>query len=822
MLAKIPEPQKLLFWKHVAEDAPMMLKAPPETKLLIYREIAGDYDTFAGLNDEAMKALLKVAEKTDEVWKPTIKHLSVSTIKNPKKMAPYFKTMGTDKFDDVIEKLEKTAAGRKAQSKLLDELYSRGMFDKVGRILVNPITISSLLVGSIGSYPFEGFLREEALQSIDFAVLTAVGMNDLEGMRGLLDYKGRLLERSLWEKILATIPYVNVLASLEEYYTAAMKKLEQDEKLYTKMKGELEELPGFIIINCNKPAEIFKYGARTEFKIGEAFIPLTEDSTFTVRAKGYTPASIQVHLVPGITTTYEVEFGDEDLIQKEKEDGTIELNFDPASDVKIEEKEYENVTRINFVGPPGKYNMVIRAEGYNSKTPWFDLVEGENYSKSFTLLPEYVEPEKPGLQKVIISCNVPADIESFGTDTGFKTGEEFEWAIQTTTFTMSAPGYTSKSLVAEIKEKDVNQFEIILDLEEVPPAEPTTGTVIIEANVPADIYSAEGYTGFKTPHTFVLEPATYDFVLKFPGYYDESAKAFVKAGGEYPIKLILNEKPTTEPYIPAELTWIEPYTDSYYFTEPTDPVYGVPSVETYYPSKKATPYVPPAYVDTKSLILDIETTGAMPNDSRIISISCKDASREDSEIISFYGDDEEKMVREFMTWFNASGFQELIGYNVSFDFRFIVVKCMKYLIPAGPLMHIKIDDMMQRMKQIKNSFVFGYNKSGSLEDWMIYFWGLKKTMTFEQLLEAYAAGRIAEVVHYNRMDVAVTYQLWTILRTIDTSAEIEVEVSPGEGVGSTTDGEVRRIICPKCMSENFIMEGQTSYECQICHENINV
>jgi len=93
-------------------------------------------------------------------------------------------------------------------------------------------TIATIL----GSYPFAGFLREEAIQTLDIGIMTATKNKDVAELEHLIKTKEEILERTLWEKILGTIPIVNVVASLWDYFAATRAKLQTDKNVLAAMR----------------------------------------------------------------------------------------------------------------------------------------------------------------------------------------------------------------------------------------------------------------------------------------------------------------------------------------------------------------------------------------------------------------------------------------------------------------------------------------------------------------------------------------------------------------------------------------------------------
>ena len=109
----------------------------------------------------------------------------------------------------------------------------------------------------------------------------------------------------------------------------------------------------------------------------------------------------------------------------------------------------------------------------------------------------------------------------------------------------------------------------------------------------------------------------------------------------------------------------------------------------------------------KKCVIDIETNGD-PWTGRIISIGIMNV--ESKEITVFYDENEEKLLFRFLQFFNKNGFTEIIGYNITFDLRYILAKCMKYLLPANGFFKASNTDLMVLLKQINNHF--SYNRPG--------------------------------------------------------------------------------------------------------------
>lgn len=99
------------------------------------------------------------------------------------------------------------------------------------------IGAAGLLISAIGSYPFAGFIKEEALQTLSLGFNSAKDDLNIEGMRQSLELQKEILEGR--HKVLSKIPYANTWAELQSFYDAAQIKMEIDEQTFLQLIGEL-------------------------------------------------------------------------------------------------------------------------------------------------------------------------------------------------------------------------------------------------------------------------------------------------------------------------------------------------------------------------------------------------------------------------------------------------------------------------------------------------------------------------------------------------------------------------------------------------------
>ena len=95
------------------------------------------------------------------------------------------------------------------------------------------------IVAIIGSYPFAGFIVEEATQTLGFATKTFAEAGDAEGVQKAIQEQEELLNPKIWEWLIYSIPYVNAGQSLLKFFKAATVKLEADKSSAEKTKKVL-------------------------------------------------------------------------------------------------------------------------------------------------------------------------------------------------------------------------------------------------------------------------------------------------------------------------------------------------------------------------------------------------------------------------------------------------------------------------------------------------------------------------------------------------------------------------------------------------------
>ncbi|MFH1294774.1 MAG: ribonuclease H-like domain-containing protein [Candidatus Aenigmatarchaeota archaeon] len=158
----------------------------------------------------------------------------------------------------------------------------------------------------------------------------------------------------------------------------------------------------------------------------------------------------------------------------------------------------------------------------------------------------------------------------------------------------------------------------------------------------------------------------------------------------------------------------------------------------------------------KSCVIDIETEGIEPWKDRIICIGARSAS--EGKAVVFFDEDEETALRKFIAFYERGQFNEIIGYNVSFDLRFIFAKCLKYAIPAKALFGSAFTDVMDNVRAVRK--MYSYNKPGKLDDWLQFVFGIGKLEKGNSVKDLYDRREFTRIIQYNKQDVDMTFELW--------------------------------------------------------------
>ncbi len=98
---------------------------------------------------------------------------------------------------------------------------------------------AGLAVGAIGSYPFAGFIKEEAVQNLGMPIQSSIYNGDLESAKKQIEEIDNLINNK--ESILQKIPYANVLYELNNFFEAANKSNQQWKNVISLIENETQQ-----------------------------------------------------------------------------------------------------------------------------------------------------------------------------------------------------------------------------------------------------------------------------------------------------------------------------------------------------------------------------------------------------------------------------------------------------------------------------------------------------------------------------------------------------------------------------------------------------
>ena len=343
----------------------------------------------------------------------------------------------------------------------------------------------------------------------------------------------------------------------------------------------------------------------------------------------------------------------------------------------------------------------------------------------------------------------------------------------------------------------------------------------------AEVYIDGEFTWTTTPYTTLLPIGDHVFRIQKEGYYPLEIVAEIEDGdvAEIPftLELIPIEDKPVETYLPQTpyyktYTPAEPYTASIIST----PKEEIPALDfpLLYPEKKPwVPYEERAPELEKELLVNIETTGVKPWESRIYSIAVQDLSMPGSEPIVLINNSEENLIRDFLEIFNSINPEKLVGFKLIFDYRFIFTKMMNYRIQNKAFKDIALKDIKQIMDQVKEEFVYFPSKIGTLDDWGKMLLGKGKYGAQELMLRKYLAGDFDYVKQFQLRQLDLTKGLYDLSRFASSEALLPtpaLEIPQQNPVEQSFNPEpiqsLGQIQCPNCKS----FQSLDNEFCDIC------
>jgi len=141
----------------------------------------------------------------------------------------------------VVDKLFKKLGGRApTASRFAENTKSKRLTTSLHTKAGMSLGAASLAISAIGSYPFAGFIKEEALQTLGFGLSQAIDNDDFDGADLAIAEQKELLNPGTTQQIIGWIPYANVAKQVLNFFEAAAIKLSIDEKRLAKKRTAIE------------------------------------------------------------------------------------------------------------------------------------------------------------------------------------------------------------------------------------------------------------------------------------------------------------------------------------------------------------------------------------------------------------------------------------------------------------------------------------------------------------------------------------------------------------------------------------------------------
>ena len=127
-------------------------------------------------------------------------------------------------------------AGRAYQTNIKSKGLTKTLLQKAGFTNSAAVNLGVIL----GSYPFAGFIKEEAIQQLTFSAERSMAAGDIEGAEAALELAAEQVDYQNWEKVLFTIPYANVAKETLDFLQGGVVAIEHLMRRIQKKRGQIE------------------------------------------------------------------------------------------------------------------------------------------------------------------------------------------------------------------------------------------------------------------------------------------------------------------------------------------------------------------------------------------------------------------------------------------------------------------------------------------------------------------------------------------------------------------------------------------------------
>jgi hypothetical protein len=139
--------------------------------------------------------------------------------------------------DELLMKAAKTKTSKEVTDAATGALVKEGVNTKTAALtnsLLKKVGLAAgsagVVMGILGTYPFAGFIKEEAGQMINFAYDDAEKNKDEVGMEAALKLREEFLSPTIWDKVISIIPAGNVLNQVKDFVAAERVSLDIDKR----------------------------------------------------------------------------------------------------------------------------------------------------------------------------------------------------------------------------------------------------------------------------------------------------------------------------------------------------------------------------------------------------------------------------------------------------------------------------------------------------------------------------------------------------------------------------------------------------------------
>lgn len=254
-----------------------------------------------------------------------------------------------------------------------------------------------------------------------------------------------------------------------------------------------------------------------------------------------------------------------------------------------------------------------------------------------------------------------------------------------------------------------------------------------------------------------------------------------------------------------------------------------PSAEVVIPLRPNIPITP----RSKQLVVNIETLGLYPWESRIIAIGMVDAADLNAQPLVLMVESEREMLLDFFKLFRDLDYTSIVAYNASFDFRFIIARAMLYGFSCKEFQDADIIDVMRCMTYGRLEYTWGNQKSGRLDQWTDLYYGFPKPFDDLEMMKLYEQGEWELVYNYAagqvlRAQWLYNHWLYTVSNPTSEGPPDLSFFTPTQGIASSAAASSNLTInlpqglntafieCQDCLARTDIAPGEEVLRCPVC------